>query len=158
MRPVGTSEDAYVTQNWRALRFGRCFVTLIRDELTATASLRGPTLLTDQPRRSLGVRHSVTHPRAIDIQSLARHLVHNAAEPLRGICLIPPIPSPIQDTYRTHSPSASAPVSDTPAQTAPESTPGSKGSSRDVATFKRLSEYRKFMPRGASACVEVVRE
>jgi len=29
---------------------------------------------------------------------------------------------------------------------------------REVATFNRFNEYRKFMPRGASACVEVVRE
>jgi hypothetical protein len=40
MRRVSTSEDAYVTQKWRVLRFGRCFVTLISDELTATPSLR----------------------------------------------------------------------------------------------------------------------
>ena len=29
---------------------------------------------------------------------------------------------------------------------------------REVATFKRFNEYRKPMPRGASACVEVVME
>src|SRR5450631_4530439 len=68
MRRAGTSEDAYVTQNWRALRFGRCVVTLIRDELTATPSLRGAAWLMDQSRRpSLDVHHDVAHPAGIRI-------------------------------------------------------------------------------------------
>jgi hypothetical protein len=33
-----------------------------------------------------------------------------------------------------------------------------KAFAREVATFNRFKLYRKFMPRGASACVEVVRE
>jgi hypothetical protein len=40
MRRVGTSEDAYVTQKWQALRVGRCFITLIRDKLTVPSDGR----------------------------------------------------------------------------------------------------------------------
>ena len=43
MRRAGTSDDAYVTQNWRTRRFVRSFVTLIRDELTVTLRYTAPS-------------------------------------------------------------------------------------------------------------------
>jgi hypothetical protein len=49
-------------------------------------------------------------------------------------------------------------LSQTGSNSAGEHTRIERHFTREVATFNRLSEYRKFMPRGASACVEVVME
>jgi hypothetical protein len=100
MRRVSTSEDAYVTQNWRALRVGRCFVTLIGDELTATPSLRGADLLTYQPRRSLDARHCVaqavamqnTHPQRYSPMAGPFVLLHSPGDTAKSIAVrdLPP--------------------------------------------------------------------